>query len=286
MAMTTADSGPVLSSWLLSNQLLTLRRRAGLNQAEVARELGKHEKTIGRWELGNVIPGKLELRFLCELYQVPDEAREELEGLRQSANKPGWWNGAGERPETTYALLNMEMVAVRFRAFDLTAVPGLLQTPEVARLIIQAVEPEISPRQLDADVELRMARQQKVFGGPARQMTFMIDELAFARMPGTSSIRRAQLARLLSPPRQVTIQVVPFGSPHPALGSFTIFDFDSDVIPAGVFVGGSLRTKGTVETGDEIERYDRLWAWLQVKALTPRDTREFLEHKLERVTDD
>jgi transcriptional regulator with XRE-family HTH domain len=282
--MSTADSGPVLSGWLLSNQLVAARKKAGRTQAEVARELGKVEHTIRRWETGEVVVGKLELRVLFDLYSVPLETRAELDGLRESAGRPGWWNGRGTWPDATFALLGMELAAVAIRAWDMTAIPGLLQTPEYARLLIKAVEPNISPTQLDRDVELRMERQLRVYDGPVREMTFLIDELALARMPGNVHVRRAQIARLLTPPKRVSIQVVPFtAGPHPALGSFMAFYFDSETIPAGVHVEGSLRAKGLVETGKEVERYEEVWAWLQAKALTPKDTTEFLKDKLESI---
>jgi transcriptional regulator with XRE-family HTH domain len=284
--MSTADSGPVLSGWLLSNQLVAARKNAGHTMAETARELGVHEQTIRRWESAEAILGKIQLRALCDFYSIPNSARDELEGLRESAGQPGWWNGRGSWPDATFALLGMELAAVGIRAWDMTALPGLLQTPEYARLIIQAVEPFLSPTHLDAAVDLRMGRQIKVYDGPVREMTFMIDEMALARMPGGVAVRRAQIARLLTSPRRATIQVVPFASgPHPALGSFMTFYFDSETIPAGVYVEGSLRAKGLVETGKEVERYEQAWSWLQAKALTPKETTEFLKEKLESIDD-
>jgi hypothetical protein len=154
-------------------------------------------------------------------------------------------------------------------------------------LIIQSVEAHISPVQLDADVDLRMGRQVKVFDGPVRETTFIIDEMAIARMPGSVAGRRSQIARLLAPPEQAAIRVVPFSvGPHPALGTFVIFDFDSDVIPSGVYVEGSVVAKGLVETGDAVAAYENVWALLQAKALSPQDTREFLEAKLKGITTD
>lgn len=255
--------------------------------AAVAKELDVHWQTIQRWETADVVVKKIQLRALGALYEVPNDTVAEWEGLRESAAKPGWWNGHGPRPDTTFDLLGMEAGAVRFRSYDLTAIPGLLQTPEVARLTIQAVDPNISPTQLDDDVSLRMGRQNKVFDGPVREMVFIIDELAFARLPGPASVRRAQIARLLTPPARADIQVVPFAAGmHPALGSFMIFDFKSKVIPTGVYIGGSLRTKGLVETGREVERFEQLWTWMQAKGLSPSDTRTFLHEKLERITDE
>lgn len=283
--MTAADTGPVLAGWLLGNQLKTYRQAAELSVASTARALGLNDQTVRRWENAEVIPGLLQLRGLCDHYGVPKRTRPDLEVLRGRAAEPGWWNASGKWPDATAELLGMELAAVRIRGWDLTAVPGLLQTPEYARLIIQQVNPNISPTQLDAGVDLRLGRQQRVFDGQVREAVFMIDESALARMPGGAAVRRAQLARLLKPPASATIQVVPFAAgPHPALGSFLIFDFDSDVIRAGIYVEGSVTAKALVEK--DVAPYEEVWGTLQAKVLTPKQTTRFLEEKLEGITDD
>jgi transcriptional regulator with XRE-family HTH domain len=282
----TAES-PVLSGWLLGNRLQEARNRAGRTVATTARDLGIHQQTLRRWENAEVIPGLLQLRGLFDYYGVPAEERGDLEGLRERATRPGWWNGSGTWPDATLELLGMEMAAVRIRGWDLTSIPGLLQTPEYARLVMQAMEPNISPTHLDTGVELRTGRQAKVFAGPLREAIFMIDEMALARMPGGAAVRRAQITRLLTPPSPATIQVVPFrAGPHPAKGSFLIFDFDSDRIPAGVYAQGSVNAKEVVETGGEVARYEQVWTWLQAKALSPHETTRFLKRTLEGISDD
>ena len=285
MGMTAPDTGPVLAGWLLGNRLKAYREAAGLKVAGVARSLELNEQTVRRWENAEVTPGLLQLRGLCGHYEVHKDERRELEVLRERAAQPGWWNGSGKWPDATAELLGMELAAVRIRAWDLTAIPGLLQTPEYARLIMQNVDPNISPTQLDAGVQLRMGRQERVFDGPVREAVFMIDESALARMPGGLAVRRAQIARLLTPPAPATIQVVPFAAgPHPALGSFLVFDFDSNVIPAGVYVEGSVTAKALVEK--DVTPYGEVLAWLQGKALTPKQTTQFLKEKLEGISDD
>jgi transcriptional regulator with XRE-family HTH domain len=282
--MTPGDDGPVLSGWLLGNALANARKASGESVTSIARDLGVHPQTVRRWENAEVTPSVLVLRGLCTHYGVPPDKRDELEELRERASRPGWWNGSGDWPDATAELLGMEMAAVRIRAWDLTAIPGLLQTPEYARQVIQAVDPSVSPPRVDSGVELRMGRQAEVFGGAVREAVFMIDESALARMPGGPALRRAQIARLLVPPPAVTIQVMPFSAgPHPALGSFMAFDFDSEVISAGVFVEGSVTGRSRVETGGAVARYEQVWAWLQAKALTAKQTTEFLEKMMERI---
>jgi transcriptional regulator with XRE-family HTH domain len=283
--MTEADRGPVLSGWLLGTQLEAARVKAGFrNAAEAAKVVSVDRATLKRWENGEVIPDPLKLRGLCGLYGVPEAKQLELEELRTRAKEPGWWS-SGKWPDATAELLGMEIAAVRIRSWDLTAIPGLLQTPEYARLVMQSVEPDISPTQLDDGVELRTSRQAKVFEGALREAIIMIDENALARMSGKAAVRRAQLARLRALPKQVTLQVVPFSAgSHPALGSFLICDFDSDRIPAAAFVEGSV--SGRSFTEKDVSRYEQVWAWLQEKALTPQQTTEFLRKRLEDTRDD
>lgn len=281
------ERGPVLSGWLLGKQLETARLDADFESiAQAAKQLDIDRATLRRWETAEVIPDLMKLRGLCDFYGLPTAKRDELEELRRRAKEPAWWNDTGTWPDPTAELLGMEIAAKQIRSWDMPNIPDLLQTPEYARLLSQALDPDISESQLDADVELRMRRQVKVFDGPLRDAVFMIDELAITRVPGWPALRRGQIGRLLTPPAGVTIQVVPFSAgPHPALGSYVIFDFFDKLIERGVYVDGSVTAKGLVATGKEVEVYEKVWGWLQAKALSPQQTFELLDEKMERGAD-
>src|SRR5260370_35988979 len=73
--------------------LVTLRKRAGLTQEEIALQIGVTEKTVGNWEGGSNYPAEANLRKLIELYLgknvftpgcEQDEARALWEQLRES----------------------------------------------------------------------------------------------------------------------------------------------------------------------------------------------------------
>lgn len=281
--MVADKRGPVLSGWLLGSQLDVARVNAGYKTTvQAARELGIDRATLKRWKTAEVVPDLMKLRALCEFYGLSAAERGKLEELRRGAKEQPWWRETGEWPDVTAELLGMEMAATRICSWDMPHIPGLLQTPEYTRLLIQALEPEIPPSQLDADVELRTGRQVQVFEGHLREAIFMVDELALTRMPGTAPTRRAQMSRLLAPPKGVTIRVVPFSAgPHPALGSFVIFDLADEQIGKGVYVDGSVTAKGLVVTGEEAEVYEKVWGWLQNKALSPQHTTRFLKKKME-----
>jgi transcriptional regulator with XRE-family HTH domain len=284
--MSSISSGPVLAGWILGKRLAEARKAAERKLAETTRVLEIHETTLRRWENAEVVPGLIQLNAVLDFYGAPEEVRAELRELRARAAEPGYWNGSGPWPSATAELLNMELAAVRRRSWDLTAVPGLLQTPEVARAIMQSVEPHLSPPQLDRAVDLRMLRQLKVAEGPTREVIYLIGEEALARLPGTLAARRAQLVKLLSRPPTTTIQVLPFrAGPHLALGSFLICEFDSEQINSAVFVEGSVSGRSYTETKD-IHRYETVWTSIHNKALGPEETVRFLRDQLEGMTDD
>lgn len=50
--------------------LKALRVNAGYTQKEVAKILGKSNKTIGNWENGEAYPNAMDIQNICELYKV------------------------------------------------------------------------------------------------------------------------------------------------------------------------------------------------------------------------
>lgn len=55
----------------LGANLKAARKRAGLEQAEVAERLGVHEVTISNWERGHREPDEATIAQLAELYGLP-----------------------------------------------------------------------------------------------------------------------------------------------------------------------------------------------------------------------
>lgn len=55
---------------IVADNLVTLRKKAGLKQSEVANRLKYSDKTISKWETGEVMPSVANLYALCDLYGV------------------------------------------------------------------------------------------------------------------------------------------------------------------------------------------------------------------------
>lgn len=268
---------------LLRRRLGPLRKAAGKSLDDVAKHLGVSVQSVRRWENAETKIGVANLRELCRYYGVADEVYAELESLRAALSDVDWWRRFGPRPDSTAGLLEVEPAADEVRSFDLLYIPGLLQTPAYARAIIEAVELGVSRQQLNSGVELRMQRQARVFDGTPRTLTFIVDQAALERMPGTTEIRRAQLAQLRRPPEGCKVLVLPFDrGPHPAATGFTIFDFPSSEIPKAVHVESSEMTKGDfLEEEEQVQPYERYWGRLKTLALSEKDSSQFFKQMME-----
>jgi len=215
-----------------------LREKAGLSGAEVAKRMDMSPSKISRIETGNSGLQIEDVASLLGLYQVPTATRDELLDLVRRSEERGWWTRQPGLPQLWRSLIDFEAKATRVQNYEALVVPGLLQTAEYARVIIQGVEPTVSDAELDNLVAARMARQAVLTRSSAPQFFAVIDEGALRRPVGEPGVMRRQLAHLLSVAEQphVTLRVVPLAAgAHAGLrGPFVILEFAEE--PALVHV--------------------------------------------------
>lgn len=278
------ELGPVLAGWVLGKRLEECRLAAGASLAGAAHELGVNPATIRRWELAEIIPKRLSVRALADYYRLGKETRIELEDLLSDANEPGWWEPkAGEWAKGIRRLLGIEMAASRARAWHYTVIPGLLQTPDYARLVMKLASPGLTDQQLQEAVDLRMRRQEHA--AQIQDASYVIDEGVFARLPD-GEVMRGQIERLLALPDHTAVQIMPFSAgPGPQLEGqgavFTIFDFDCAYVPSAVYVEGLGISPTLVEIARKtLDRYGRVWGRLHEQALSREESRVFLEKRI------
>jgi hypothetical protein len=164
-------------------------------------------------------------------------ATELLDLVRRSEER-GWWTRQPGLPKLWRSLIDFEAKATRVQNYEALFVPGLLQTAEYARAVIQGIAPAITPAELDNLVAARMARQALLTRADAPQFCAVVDEGALRRPIGEPGVMRRQLQHLLVVAGQphVMLRVVPLGAgAHAGLrGSFVILEFAEE--PALVHV--------------------------------------------------
>jgi hypothetical protein len=212
-----------------------------------------------------------DIRDLCDLYEITDEAeRDRMAKLAVEGKQQGWW----QLYDLPYSMLvGLEAEATAISDFQSSVVPGLLQTADYARAQHEGSMPRLSSNEIERRVEAKMTRQRLLTRVDPPTFAAVLDEAVLHRVVGGPRVFRAQMDQLIEVASlpNVTIQVIPFAvGVHPALESnFTILELP--VAPGVVFVEGLV---GSIylEKPEDLERYQRVFERLQAIALSPKDT--------------
>jgi transcriptional regulator with XRE-family HTH domain len=228
---------PTLRQRQLAMRLRELRNEKGLSIAEVAEHLLCSPAKISRIETAQRRASLRDVRDLCTLYGVTDPT--ELMSLAKDARQKEWWQSYDNI--TFRPMVGMELEAMAITEFNLTTVPGLLQTEGYARTVIRNWLPRISSEILEDRVQIRMKRQEVLAKTEPPRYWGLLDESVLYRQVGNQRIMHEQLLKLVECCElpHVTIQVIPFtAGAHMGFESpFRLLEFDrSSAIADTVFV--------------------------------------------------
>jgi transcriptional regulator with XRE-family HTH domain len=256
--------------------LRKLRLEKGLTVEQAAERLLFSMSKLSRMETGHGVATPRDIRDLCDLYGVTDEAeREHMMNLAAESKRQAWWQSY-DLGYATY--VGLEAEAVLISAFQSSAVHGLLQTADYARAGDEATMPRFSPERIEMQVEAKLTRQKILVGDRPARFAVVLDEAALRRMVGGRRVMAEQLAKILemSALPNVVVQVLPFEwGAHPALESnFTILELP-DQTPDVVFVEGLIGST-YLEREDDLKRYREIFCKLQSIALDPQDTADLI----------
>src|SRR5271157_803929 len=244
--------------------LRTLRLEKGLTVEQAAERLMFSMSKLSRIETGHGAATRRDIRDLCDLYDVTDEAeRDRLMALAREGKQTGWWQSYDLDYFATY--VGLEAAAVGIRYYQSAIVPGLMQTPDYARAMHEAGVPEFTPERINELVEVRLRRQRLLVQDPPVRLEVVLDEAVLHRLVGGPAVMGAQLDRLIALSNQpnVTMQVIPYTvGAHPAMDStFNILEFT-----------GSVASVIYVERPQDIRRYQEIFEHLCTIALSPKES--------------
>jgi transcriptional regulator with XRE-family HTH domain len=253
-----------------------LRTERGWTVQQVAARLGFSQSKVSRLETGQRGASARDVRDLCDLYQVDDELRQRLADLAAEGKQRTVWQPLG-LSYTNYQ--ELESAAVSIQDYALGIMPGLLQTADYARGIVQATsrEDDWTSDEVELRVTHRMIRQRLLQRENAPYYEAVIDEAVLHRVVGSPATMRGQLQRLLdaSHLRTVEVRVIRFDSgPLPAGNNkFIILRFATPELPAVVFIEG-LTGDLYLDRRQDVKVYAQTFAALTQMALTPDETRD------------
>lgn len=266
---------------MLGSQLRRLREQKGVSRAEAGYAIRASESKISRLELGRVSFKERDVADLLSLYGVTDEVeREALLGLAREANAPGWWHRyADVLPGWFQTYVGLEESAGLIRTYELQFVPGLLQSEEYARSVIEIGNSEAAEDEINQRIALRLQRQRRLIGPNPPRLWAVLDEAALRRPIGGPAVMRGQLEHLIEMSKlpNVTIQVMPFkfGGHAAEGGAFTILRFPEPDLPDVVYVE-TLTGALYLDKRDDVDVYMQAMERLAVDSATPERTIEMI----------
>lgn len=279
--MSEPRSAPTVGQVVLGRRLQDLRERAGLKREDAARVLHVAAATVRRMEIAEVAFKIPYVQLLLQTYGVHGREAETFLELAEESNKPGWWQRYHDiLPDWFSMYVSLEGSASLIRSYEPHFVPGLLQTEEYARGVLESgAIGQTRPEDIERHVALRMQRQALLTREDAPRLWIVMDETALRRHVGSADVMRGQIDRLLTATKMpnVTIQIAQFASgPHPGTyGPFVLFRFPVPELPDMVYceyLTGAVYLDSRVEVATHLEVMDRMAA----HAATAHRTKEIL----------
>lgn len=254
---------PTVRSVWLGEALKEIRDAAGLTAKDAGAHLGRDGSSITRMEAGEIPVSEGILIAFMEMCGINDpHRRAELETIRRDVAQAGWWDGySGDLAPQLMDRAWMESKAQHIETFDITNLPGLLQTPEYAEGVMRAVAPDTPQVDIIRWLEVRMTRQHVLSKHHPVTLDSIIDERLLTRRVGNADVMLGQLNYLLDASRRknIEIRILPgdryFGMP----GSFEVFELKSPYPRVGYVscAVGDICVEGA-PVGQLADAYDRI----------------------------
>jgi transcriptional regulator with XRE-family HTH domain len=233
----TAPREPRAQRVRLGSELRQLRRLAGLSGEQMARQVGVSQRTVSRFENGQALPSIPQVTAWARVAKAGAERRELLVALAEAAvNEVAVFRDgmAGGLAGVQVSFRELEASAGAVRNFQPGLVPGLLQTAEYARRVLEIGDVR-GTGDAQAAAVVRLQRQQALHQ-PGRVFEFVITEAALRWRPGPAEIMSAQLLHIaaLAGLESVRIGVIPADTEMHAIvrcGFILYDDRDDDQAP-------------------------------------------------------
>lgn len=210
------------------------RKRKKISGQVLGDKVGMSQAKISRLETGVSTPDPHVVRLLAEGLDLPADEVDRLASLAERSDEQfvDWQSVEPNLSSRQEFVKSLEAPAREVRVFQPAVVPGLLQTSEYARAILQAIRFEVGDRQeagsdhaVQQAVAARQARSMALFEAE-REFHFVIAETVLCNLVCKPLDMAGQIDRLreLAKLPSVTIRVIPLTArwPVPPLSGFEL----------------------------------------------------------------
>ncbi|MPY61876.1 helix-turn-helix domain-containing protein [Streptomyces spongiae] len=199
----------------LGAELRKLRERADLTTRAAGQKLGVDPARISNIESGRFGVSADRVRAFAFGYDCDDEPYIDALATMTTSRSRNWWDDYRDLlPPVLLDLSEMEEHATALHTVQFTHLPGLLQTPDYARLVFQQNVPALSPPMVEHRLSHRIKRQGILYADTPTPYTAIIHEAALRMQFGGPEVMRKQLAHIaeMSEREHVTVLVLPFAA--------------------------------------------------------------------------
>lgn len=263
-----------------------LRIHLGLTGDQVVASVGWAAKSkLSRLENGRSRPDLGDVLDLLDLYRVDGRDRDRLVSIARDAGNTGWLRAYPVMTPRQRGYAELEAGCDRIIEYAAVIVPGLLQTPEYARLRLESSLPLLQSN-VDDEVAARMARQM-ILTRPVDAPVYeaIVDENALLNRGAPAATCKAQIARLasLASLPNVTIRVLRCGSVigtfYVPYTGFSIYHFPDPDDPETIAVE-ALGRELVFSDRECVKQYTQVFEWIRASALDPRQSKAWLSEQL------
>ncbi|GAA4951516.1 hypothetical protein GCM10023205_10480 [Yinghuangia aomiensis] len=268
--------------------LKKLRTDADLTVNNVVDELGWGRHKLIRIESAQVRITQLDLRKLCKHYGAGSRETARLNELLEAADTRPWFQAYADLISVQLMeYIELEAMAAEIRMANTSVLPGLVQSEEYAAAVYASQPHYPDPDHAARLVEVRMKRQ-RVITDEGTILDATIGEGLLHTATGGRDVLRGQLDRLnhLVDLPNVTLRVLPFSAERAILtGGVSLFTFPSDSDPVdppvafNEYEGNMLLRDGDIE----VRRFNRLLQHLASQALSPEDSKQLIQKRMDDV---
>lgn len=268
----------------LGQRLRELRTGAGLTIRTFADATGQHFTRVSKIENARQLPTVRDIADWCRLASAPEQEPDLIATLHavdsaytehRRESRAGMKRVLGAHTPQRYEATQV------FRIYEHNVVPGLFQTPEYARAMVQFwIRFLATPNDVEDAVAVRMQRQRIVQRG-GRRFVIVLEEQALRTFFGSAEVQAGQLGRLLEVMAlpQVSLGIIPLMRERGGVGSAGYWIFDDDLV--------ALETPTAsiqVSQPAEIALYARMFEELKRSAVYGRAARQLIVTALDDIT--
>ncbi|MFE9747844.1 helix-turn-helix domain-containing protein [Saccharothrix saharensis] len=265
---------------LLGADLREARETAGLSSAEASKALGWYTGKLSKVEQGDMKVTDKDLAKVIRLYRIPEDKSAVLGRLATESRRK---LQPARVPEHSVKYVNLERAATELKVFSGDFFPGVIQTAEYARAMLQR-SVIASAADVERMVEDRAQRLARMKSPDAPRLWLVVGEEALYREIGGGSVLRAQLqeVRDLAKSPNICVQVVPFDAgAHASHGVlFTIVTLIPDR-PGVVYVEGL--TAADYLGREHVRTYNLAFDSLRANALSEQRTVEKINRRIREL---